>query len=915
MFKQSILVLFCILILGPAFSAGAFDAGPQPELKGWWPLDDGAGSTAVDASGNGHDGAIQGTPQWVVGMIDGALEFNGTDNYIDCGDGDNFQFLNDITIACWIKVNAFTTSWQAICTSGDGSWRVHRNSGTNTIAWGTSGLGLVDLPGTTDVSTGDWFHIACTYDGANKILYINGVQEGISAETGTIGTSTYNVNIGENNQATGRYFNGIIDDVRIYNRGLTAEEVRIVMAGWGGNIATDPVPEDGAVDIPRDTVLSWSPSKLADTHDVYFGTVFDDVNNADRANPMGVLVSQGQAASEYDPDGLLEFGTTYYWRIDEVNAPPDSTIFKGETWSFTSEPFAYAVENIVVTSNGTSEADAGPENAINGSGLNADDQHSVNSTDMWLASAPEGETLFIQFEFDSVYKMYEMLVWNYNSQFEAMLGFGLKDVTVEYSADGAEWTVLGDVELAQATALSDYTANTTIAFDGAAVKYVKLVVNSAYGTLGSYGLSEVRFMYIPATAREPQPADGATDVSVTTALAWRAGRDSVSHEVSLGTAADALASIGTPADTSVDPGALDLDMTYYWKADETTDTGETWAGKVWSFATQEYLVVDDFESYDNEDNAVYSAWVDGWVNGTGSTVGHLVEPFAETTIVNSGSQSMPLFYDNAGVDTAEAELDLNQDWTAHGITSLSLYFYGDTANTGGQLYIKINDTRIDYDGDAANITRPSWQSWNIDLATAGNVSNVQSLTIGIEGAGEAGVLYVDDIRLYPEVRADVLPDITAAGDTVQGVPNDGDWPAAEYPDLAIDDDTSTKYLHRKGGSMATGFQVEPMVGATIVTGLTFTTANDDYGRDPTSFELYGSNDSIDGPYELIAAGEIVDFSQADLWPRFTKTETPIEFENTVAYTYYQVLFPTVDRSNNDGLMQIAEVELLGEVVP
>ena len=87
---------------------------------------------------------------------------------------------------------------------------------------------------------------------------------------------------------------------------------------------------------------------------------------------MGVLVSQGQADTSYDPDGLLEIGQTYYWRIDEVNAAPDNTIFKGDVWSFTAEPLAYPIEAVVATSNGTSEAGVGPEKTVDGSGLSAD---------------------------------------------------------------------------------------------------------------------------------------------------------------------------------------------------------------------------------------------------------------------------------------------------------------------------------------------------------------------------------------------------------------------------------------------------------------------------------------------------------------------------------------------------------------
>jgi len=677
-------------------------------------------------------------------------------------------------------------------------------------------------------------------------------------------------------------------------------------------LARNPSPGSDAVDVPRDVVLGWTAGSTAAAHDIYFGTNRDDVNDAERSNDLGVLASQGQAAAAYDPDGMLDFSTTYYWRVDEVNAAPDNTIFKGEPWSFTTEPFAYPVENVVATTNAVSDEGAGPENTVNGSGLNDADQHSTSSGDMWV-TVPGQTDVYIEYAFDQVYKLHEMMVWNYNVQFELMLGFGLKDVTIETSVNGTDWTVLGDYELAQATAKATYEANTTIALDGLAAQYVRVNVHNGYGPLGQFGLSEVRFMYIPAHAREPEPADAATGVDVTTSLSWRAGRDAVSHEVYLGTAADALALAGTPDAAEYNPGALDLATTYYWQVTEIQDA-ESWQGSLWSFSTQDYLVVDDFESYNDEDNVIYDTWIDGWVNETGSTVGYLVEPFAEESIVHSGRQSMPLFYDNAGVSTSEADLDLAQDWTTSGVQSLVLYFQGDPENSVGQLYVKINNTRIDYDGSASDIRRMAWQMWSIDLSAVGNVRNVNSLTIGIEGAGAQGTLYIDDIRLYPEVLDDSpadTPDVTRAGDIVVGVPNDNDWPAAEYPALAIDDDVNTKYLHFNAGSTATGIQVEPLVGPTVVTGLTFTTANDAPTRDPIAFELSGSNSSINGPYTVIATGDIVDFAGATDWPRFTKTETPIQFNNTVAYQYYQILFPSL-RGEGEALMQIAEIELLEE---
>jgi hypothetical protein len=482
-------------------------------------------------------------------------------------------------------------------------------------------------------------------------------------------------------EGDGNYFMvGLVDDVAVFNHALTEAEVQKAMQGIASaELAASPSPESEVIDVPRDVVLGWEPGEFAAAHDVYFGTVFEDVNDASRATPMGVLVSEGQAEASYDPDGVLDFGQTYFWRIDEVNAAPDNTIFKGEVWSFTAEPLAYPIAGVLATSTGASEADVGPENTVNGSGLNENDEHSTVSTDMWLA-VPGAEPLSIQYEFDGVYKLHEMLVWNYNVQFELMLGFGLKDVTVEYSTDGTEWAVLGDAQLAQATARADYTANTAIDFGGVAAKSVRLTVNSGYGPMGQFGLSEVRFMYIPVQAREPEPADGTVGADVNTVLAWRSGREAVTHDVYLAAAGEALALVDTVSAGEYAPAALEFGTVYEWRIDEVNEAEaiSVWEGSIWSFATQEYAVIDDFESYDDEENRIYDTWLDGFVNGTGATVGYFEAPFAETSIVNSGGQSMPLEYDNSAAPFySEAELDLGSaDWTGNGADSLRLFVSG-----------------------------------------------------------------------------------------------------------------------------------------------------------------------------------------------------------------------------------------------
>jgi hypothetical protein len=528
--------------------------------------------------------------------------------------------------------------------------------------------------------------------------------------------------------------------------------------------ARNPSPPDEATDVPKDVVLGWTAGDFAQRHNVYGGTVFADVNNASVAQPRNVLVSQGQTATTCKPATDLAYGTTYYWRVDEVNAPPSSTVFEGDVWSFTVEPFAYPIQNVTATASSATPG-AGPERTVDGSGLNSADQHSTELNHMWLSGgvAPN----WIQFAFDKAYKLSEMRVWNSNQVIETMIGFGLKTVKVEYSVDGNTWMELPGVpELAQATGLPTYVSNTTVNFGGVFAQYVKLTVLSAWGTVPQVGLSEVRFFTVPVQARAPEPAAGATDVSVDAGLNWRPGREAASHNVYFSTDQQAVID-GTAAAQTVTAHSfsspLQLGTTYYWRVDEVNEAAATksWAGDVWSFTTQAYRVVEDFESYtDEEGNRIYEAWVDGYgTSNNGSQVGYAQAPFAERTIIHGDKQAMPLNYSNTGAITiSEATRTLDaQDWTANGIKSLSLWFQG-AAGNGGQLYLKINNTKVPYNGGAGDIAKLAWIPWNIDLSTVGgNLSNVTKLTIGVEGAGAQGIVYIDDIRLYPKTPELVTP--------------------------------------------------------------------------------------------------------------------------------------------------------------
>ncbi|MBN1393304.1 MAG: hypothetical protein JW947_10965 [Sedimentisphaerales bacterium] len=102
--------------------------------------------------------------------------------------------------------------------------------------------------------------------------------------------------------------------------------------------AQSPQPGDGTENVHLDVILRWKAGDGVEKHDVYFGTNFNDVNDANRSNPLGVLISENQDSNSYDPygaGGFLKIGTYYYWRIDEVNTTPEpQTIVKGEVWSF-----------------------------------------------------------------------------------------------------------------------------------------------------------------------------------------------------------------------------------------------------------------------------------------------------------------------------------------------------------------------------------------------------------------------------------------------------------------------------------------------------------------------------------------------------------------------------------------------------
>ena len=357
MSKKLICLVCFVLALGMVLTSVA-----KAELVAWWKFGEGSGDIAYDSSGNGHDGTLLGTPEWVLGPegFGGALAFSPTGLLrIDCGTFDPTNGTGQFTVALWAFWDG-TGTYQHFFTKTDSwgpdtmmfqieLWGAHANP-ENTDRVGVSYQANPDdcCPPFSIMPAYEWVHVAATFDGTNARVYINGVDE-VGPQPFSVGTGVdATVYIGASNPSRGRTFHGSLDDVRVYDRALTRNEIRLLtVSGEDMNLAVALLPEpvDEAIEVPQDTVLSWMPGEHSDTHDVYFGTVLVDVNEAGRDNPMDVLVGQNQDEATYDPPGLLEYGQRYYWRVDEFNDLNPNSPWKGDVWSFTVIDYFIVVDD------------------------------------------------------------------------------------------------------------------------------------------------------------------------------------------------------------------------------------------------------------------------------------------------------------------------------------------------------------------------------------------------------------------------------------------------------------------------------------------------------------------------------------------------------------------------------------------
>jgi len=364
--RKKLRLLVCALAIG--LTAGLASADIETDLVGHWTLDDGSGTTAVDSSPEGNNGTLGGAglPQWVAGTVGGgALEFTkGVESYVDCGSDPVYQITDVITLSFWLKVaQADLGTYECILRKGPyiegvSEWSVYVHSNSGKLKFSLGEVILTD-PGEgsghyrdyfymttiTNVADNEWHHIAAAYDGSAATFYVDGVQERYEAATGSIRADTdTNVRISgvadHPSSSYGKTFPGTIDDVRVYNRGLGADEILELFA-YTGDKAVNIAPTDGAELVAVDTDLIWGPPP------VFTPTKYDllykigDPNFAPGApGTMYTIedIAYADPCSVYDMPTDFPYDTAIYWRIDSYAPSYPSDPCTGNVWSFTTAP-------------------------------------------------------------------------------------------------------------------------------------------------------------------------------------------------------------------------------------------------------------------------------------------------------------------------------------------------------------------------------------------------------------------------------------------------------------------------------------------------------------------------------------------------------------------------------------------------
>jgi len=643
MCRRLVFFISFVFVLGLATTVAE---AADPDLLAWWACDEGAGNIVGDISGNGHDGTfVNGDPGWTEGVHGSAVQLYGP-TLVEVPPLN--VVLTEATMAGWIKPDGSQPDWASvIMTRGVATgfnvlgYQLAYHWNDTSDSWSYRGGDMI--------AEDDWTFVAVTVEPDKATFYVNGVAGSVNTITHGPCTWDSNVYLGGDGGADWitRRMNGALDDVSMFGRALTEEEIQLIMEGMGDYpYASGPNPPNGALHADTWVTLSWKGGDYAASHDVYMGENSDDVSNgtADtfRGNQEALYYVAGFPGFAY-PEGLVN-GTTYYWRIDEVNESEPNSPWKGEVWSLTIPPkTAYSPNpaqgtefvNLDVTLSWTAgfgtklhyivfsedfdEVNDAAQGTPNGPATYSPGPLNLAKTYYWRVD-----------EFDGI-ETHKGEVWSFTT---------LGAVSGPNPADGA----------------MDVKPSVVLKWDAGAVAASHEVY---FGT------------------------DADAVKNATTASPEYKGPKALGEE-------------------SYDPGKLIMSTDYFWRIDEVNaaSTDSPWAGNVWSFTTGDFFVIDDFEDYNAGDNQIWNLWHDGLGygapgtpdffggNGTGAAVGdETTASYTEETIVNGGNQSMPISYNNnkqgfSKYSEVDYTLTDQRDWTEEGVANLSLWFRGNPGSTG-----------------------------------------------------------------------------------------------------------------------------------------------------------------------------------------------------------------------------------------
>ncbi|UCE46920.1 MAG: LamG domain-containing protein, partial [Phycisphaerales bacterium] len=698
----------------------------NPNLVGWWKFEAGDGDKVIDFSGHGNHGEIIDNVLWVPGQFNMALEFLGDNiGHVELPAG--MVTTASGSILMWVNTDLTGNEgmfWYGTETDGDGfggANEVHiHNQDAGTLGFAMEGPTDVRLDGPALAGAG-WNHVAATWDETDGCrLYFNGAEVDFAAYTANMANlSTIRLGRPVATSNGNRYHDGLLDDVRLFDIAITADQVNEIMTkGEDPLKAANPNPRSGSTpgvdDVPP---LTWSAGELASQHDVYFGTDRDAVESADASDTTGVYRGR-QSATTFTPAEPLEWGTgPYFWRIDEINT--DGTIQEGTVWSFTISDFTL-VDGFETYTDNDAEGEAIWQTWLDGFGV------ATNGSQSGYTVPPYAEQTIVHSGGQSLPLQYNNTGGVMNSEVERKL-----DSPRDWTRNGVEeLSIWFQGRPASVGSFTEGPVGTfTITATGADIWNQADEFHFAYRTLTGVGSIEAQVLSVEQTDN------------------WAKAGVMIRETLDPGSKFAAVYMTPTNADGTATNGVrfqarTDTDASA--TSDTSVATSEQTALVAPQWVKIERDVAGNFRGY-------YSSNGTNWtpMSWNPQAISMEATVFIGLALTSHNNNAVT----EAKFSNVRTTGTVSPTWTSQDI--------GIAANDAEPFYVAISNATgapavvAHPDASAANIE--TWTEWVIPLQTFAdkgiNLTDVDKVALGLGATGGAasggrGIMFIDDIRLY-----------------------------------------------------------------------------------------------------------------------------------------------------------------------